>query len=168
MYRLVLIGMPACGKSTTGKNLAKRCHIPFTDGDSLIREQTGKPLHRLIEERGTEGFLALEEEILCSFAPEGGFVLAPGGSAVYSARAMAHLKELGTAVYLKLSCDCIEKRIPDFVARGVVMRGNIRTIRGLYGERVPLYERYADITVDVNTLTTEEIAEKILRELNGK
>lgn len=163
MCKLILIGMPASGKSTAGKLLAARYHIPFIDGDDLIRAYAGKSLGAVIRERGTAGFLALEEEILTGFSPAGPFVFAPGGSAVYSERAMAHLKEMGTAVYLDAPCGEIAARIPDFAARGVIMRGSVRTAEELYRERTPLYRKYADITVETAGLSAEETAEEIAR-----
>lgn len=161
MCKIILIGMPASGKSTVGKILAARYKITFTDGDDLIRAYMGSPLDAVIRKLGTEGFLALEEEILTKFSPEGVFVFASGGSAVYSERAMAHLKEIGTVVYLNTPCRDIAARIPDFAARGVVMRGKLRTLEELYEERAPLYETYADLTVDCENLTVEETAQRI-------
>lgn len=158
---IILIGMPSSGKTTAGKRAAELLGCPFTDGDDLIRVRTGKSLPQLLAERGTEGFLALEEEVLCAFA--GGGIFATGGSAVYSARAMAHLRSLGKAVYLRLSPEEAVRRIPDFSARGVVMRGTISTLEELYAERAPLYERYADVTLDCAGKSAEELAREIAR-----
>ena len=157
--------MPASGKSAVGALLAARIGAEFTDGDDLIRERAKKSLATVIAERGAEGFLALEEEVLCAFSPRDREVFAPGGSAVYSQRAMEHLKRLGTVIYLRVTCETVAARIPDLIERGVVMRGNIRTVEELYRERVPLYERYADVTVDADEPTVEEMAEEIVRKL---
>lgn len=159
---LILIGMPASGKSTAGRILAERLGIPFRDGDDLIRERAGKSLEALISERGAERFLALEEEVLCGIREERA-VIATGGSAVYSARAMASLKRNGIAVLIRLSAEETERRIPDFAARGVVMRGKVKTLRALWEERAPLYERYADLRADGEGRTPAETAEEILR-----
>ena len=161
MESVVFIGMPSSGKTSVGKLLAKKSGRLFLDGDELIRARTGEPLSRTIVRLGAEGFLALEEETLCSVKAESA-VIATGGSAVYSERAMAHLKSLGKIVYLKLSEREMERRIPDFTARGVVMRGNIATLRELYAERVPLYEKYADVTVDCTGKSLDGIVSELL------
>ena len=160
MESIVLIGMPSSGKSTAGKLLAERFSRVFIDCDDRIRAFAGDSLDRLIASRGAEGFLALEEEVLCALKASGA-VVATGGSAVYSPLAMAHLKTLGKLVYLKLDEAEIERRIPDFTCRGVVMRGSVSTLKELYAERVPLYEAYAEYTVDCNGRTVEQTAAAI-------
>lgn len=160
MSSVILIGMPAAGKSAAGKLLAKLLGYPFYDGDDLIRAQTGEPLSATIGKLGPEGFLAIEERALCGI-PSGNAVVATGGSAVYSEKAMAHLRSLGKTVYLKISAQEAERRVPDFSARGVVMRGEIATLRELYAERAPLYEKYADYTVDCTGKSPAQIAEEI-------
>ncbi len=160
MSVLILIGMPSAGKSTVGKLLAARLGLRFLDGDDLIRGATGKQLDALIEEGGAEEFLALESRVLCALDCDN-CVLATGGSAVYSPQAMEHLKGLGTVVYLKIGLEEMKRRIPDFAARGVVMRGNVRTAEELFEERAPLYERYADITIDCENCSAEDILDTV-------
>lgn len=159
MECIVLIGMPASGKSSVGRRLAARLLCPFIDGDDLIRARTGMPLDEIIAREGADGFLQIEQDVLLSLAPEGRAVIAPGGSAVYSAAAMAHLRSLGKVVYLSLAEEEIARRIPDFTARGVVMRG--ATLKELYEERVPLYERYADLTIAADGKTADELAKEL-------
>ncbi len=146
---IILIGMPACGKSTVGVLAAKSLGYRFTDADLVIQETEGRRLHRIIREDGIEGFLAIEERVNLSLGdpqtpPQ---VIATGGSAVYSEAAMAHYKAVGTVVYLKLSYASVERRLGDYSHRGVVMPAGY-TLRDLYDERCALYERYADITID--------------------
>ena len=160
MSVLILIGMPSAGKSTIGKLLAARLGLRFLDGDDLIRGATGKQLDALIEEGGAEEFLALESRVLCALDCDN-CVLATGGSAVYSPQAMEHLKGLGTVVYLKIGLEEMKRRIPDFAARGVVMRGDLTTLDELFFERTPLYEKYADLTIECDGLTAEETAQRI-------
>ncbi len=162
MKTIVLIGMPASGKSSAGKKLAEALSLAFFDGDDLIRAETGEPLSATIARVGTEGFLAIEEDVLCRLSARDA-VIATGGSAVYSERAMAHLRSLGKVVYLRIGPEQAEARIPDFTARGVVMRGNITSLKELYAERAPLYEAYADVTVECDEKTADEIVEELLR-----
>ena len=143
---ITLIGMPASGKSTIGVLLAKRLGYSFVDVDIVIQEETGKLLKEIIEEQGTEGFLKVEEEIN-SQLDVARSVIAPGGSVIYGPAAMEHLKKISTVVYLKLDYSELEQRLGDLKDRGVALKNGM-TLMDLYQERVPLYEKYADITVD--------------------
>ena len=155
MDNLVLIGMPSSGKSTAGVLLAKRIGFGFIDTDLIIQGEQGALLSQIIEREGAEGFLAIEERVNAGIAAMR-CVIATGGSVCYLPRAMEHLNKLGTVVYLELSEEEVARRVPDFVRRGVVMRGNIRTLKELYAERVPLYEKYADVTVRCDGQTIDE------------
>ena len=143
---ITLIGMPSAGKSTIGVLLAKRLGYSFVDVDILIQEQEGRLLREIIAQEGMEGFLKAEERVNAGLAVKRA-VIAPGGSVIYGAQAMEHLKEISEIVYLKMSYEEMERRIGDIKDRGVALRPGL-TLRDLYDERVPLYERYADIVVD--------------------
>lgn len=142
---IILTGMPGVGKSTVGVVLAKRLGFHFLDSDLCIQEQEHKLLHEIIEKEGTDGFLQVENRVNASLVVRES-VIATGGSAVYGTEAMAHLKKDGIVVYLQLSCEEIEKRLGDLAQRGVVLKDG-QTLYDLYRERVPLYEKYADITI---------------------
>ena len=162
MKNVILIGMPGSGKSTVGVVLAKKLGYRFIDSDLVIQEKYGKLLYQLIEERGEAGFLMLENEINASITAEGA-VIATGGSAVYGKEAMRHFREIGQIVYLKLPFEGLEQRLGDLHERGVVLKKGY-TLRDLYEERIPLYEKYADITIacegkDIRSVM-EEIYEK--------
>ena len=145
---IILIGMPACGKSTVGVLAAKTLGCRFVDSDLIIQERDGRRLHRIIREEGREGFLQIEEAVNLTLGNDATpSVIATGGSAVYSESAMAHFKAVGTVVYLRLSFETVRKRLGNFTHRGVVMPEGY-TLRDLYDERCALYEQYADITVD--------------------
>ena len=146
MNNIVLIGMPGCGKSTLGVVLAKRRGYRFVDSDLVIQERTGKLLHELIEEYGTEGFLDIENRINSSLDLQNS-VIATGGSAIYGKEAMEHLKKIGCVVYLKLPYESIAERLGDLNERGVALKEG-QTLLDLYKERTPLYEKYADIIVE--------------------
>ncbi len=166
MDNLILIGMPASGKSAAGKRIAAKLGWSFADGDDLIRAAEKRTLPEIIAERGTEGFLETESRVLCALSCDK-TVIATGGSAVYSPSAMAHLKRLGKVVYFKIGAEELARRIPDLAARGVVMRGGIATLEALSREREPLYARYADVTVDCRGLAAEEIADAALAAVQG-
>lgn len=160
---VILIGMPGCGKSTVGVVLAKNTGRKFVDSDLVIQERTGKLLHELIEEYGAEGFWRIENEVNASLNPTGS-VVATGGSAVYLGTGMEHLRSIGTVVYLRLPCEEVAQRLGDLNARGVTLRPG-QTLRELYDERVPLYEKYADLTVDCHGKTLREIVLEIAGKL---
>ncbi len=146
MSNIILIGMPASGKSTVGVLLAKCLGYRFLDCDLLIQEKEGKLLHEIISEQGVPAFLEIEDRI-CAGIEADRTVISTGGSAVYGERAMAHLKTLGKVLYLKIDYDTLEKRLGDYSHRGVVSpRGG--TLRELFDERTALYEKYADAVVD--------------------
>ena len=145
--------MPASGKSTIGVLLAKRLGYSFVDVDIVIQEETGKLLKEIIEEQGTEEFLKVEEEINSRLDVTRS-VIAPGGSVIYGPAAMEHLKKISTVVYLKLDYPELEQRLGDLKDRGVALKNGM-TLMDLYQERVPLYEKYADITVDEGPVVDE-------------
>ena len=156
---IILIGMPGVGKSTVGVILAKVLGYKFVDADIVIQESEGKLLKDIIASEGVDGFIAVEDRINSSIDCHKS-IIATGGSAVYGENAMAHFKEIGTLVYLKLDYDKIKRRLGNIKNRGVVMPEGY-TLKKLYDERVKLYERYADITIDCNGLNVEESINKL-------
>ena len=158
---VAVIGPSGSGKSTLGIVLAKIMTKDFVDADIVIQNQCDKTLQKIIDACGPEGFIEVENEILSKIDAENS-VIATGGSAVYSDEAMKHLAEIGTVVYLKISYDQLVHRLSDLQERGVVLKGGIgMSLKELYDERLPLYERYAGITVDVNDLTITAAARKV-------
>lgn len=158
---IVLIGMPGAGKSTAGVVLAKIANKDFIDADLVIQNQRGKTLQTIIDELGPDGFIAVEGEVLCGIQAENS-IIATGGSAIYSEAAMEHLKTLGPVVYLKISYEELVSRLTDLQERGVVLKGGIgMSLKELYAERKPLYEKFADLVVDVDDLSITAAARKI-------
>ena len=161
---IVLIGMPGVGKSTVGVILAKMIGYQFIDADLLIQKQEGKLLHEIIAEKGTDGFIEIEERVNASIEASH-TIIATGGSVVYGKKAMEHLSRIGTVVYLKVPYDTLEKRLEDIKGRGVVLKEG-QTLRILYDERTPLYEKYADIEISEDGLNVDQTVEKLLETLN--
>lgn len=160
---IILIGMPAAGKSTIGVLLAKTMLKGFVDTDLTIQSRYGCGLCDIIDKEGTDAFLKIENEIICQ-ENYINCVVATGGSAVYGEEAMSHLKNDGTTVYLEISLDEIKKRIGNITTRGVAMK-NGTTLDELYRERLPLYNKYADITINCESKTAEEIVTEIAERL---
>lgn len=163
---IVLIGMPGAGKSTVGVLLAKAMNYNFIDTDLTIQQENGKKLYEIIADKGIDEFLNIENDVL-SRVDAHNAVIATGGSAVYGEEAMSHLSEIGHIVYLKLSCVEIVRRVSNIKTRGIAMKKG-KTIFDIYEERVPLYEKYAEIVVDCENTTIEECVEKIVNIISGK
>lgn len=142
---IILIGMPACGKSVTGVVLAKALKKKFIDVDLLIQERAGKGLQDIINEDGLDEFKRMEEDVLLSITEENA-VIATGGSAVYYDKAMKHLKDSGIVLYIDVPFADIMKRLSNIRTRGVAMAKG-QTLDDIYAIRKPLYEKYADVTV---------------------
>lgn len=151
--------MPGAGKSTIGVVLAKALGYHFIDSDLLIQDAEGKRLFEIIDEVGIDGFLEVENRVNAGIQVHR-TVIATGGSVVYGEEAMEHLKSIGTVVYINVPYEDLQKRLGDLLKRGVAIRkGN--TLLDLYNERVPLYKKYADITVDVYGIHIREAMELI-------
>jgi shikimate kinase len=164
LENVILIGMPGAGKSTVGVLLAKTLGYGFLDTDLLLQQREGALLQTILDTRGPEVFLDVEETVIagleCSHT-----VIAPGGSAVCRDGAMARLKALGPVIYLRLTYDSIEERLANIKTRGVVMAPG-QTLRMLYDARTALCVRYADIVVDADGHTPEETVAEVLDALN--
>lgn len=160
MKNIVLLGMPAVGKSTVGVVVAKRLGYEFIDTDLLIQKQEKRLLKEIIEEEGIEGFLKIENQVNQGVDAERS-VISPGGSVVYCKEAMEHYKKIGTIVYLRASFETIAGRIQNAKNRGVVLKEG-QTLEMLYAERVELFQKYADITVDEEGKDLGETIESVL------
>lgn len=165
MENIIFIGMPAVGKSTVGVVVAKRLGYQFIDTDLLIQEEEGNLLREIIEKKGIDGFLEIEDRVNAKVEVHN-TVISPGGSVVYCENAMKHYKEIGTVVYLMASYETINKRLKSAKNRGVVLRAG-QTLEDLYDERVPLFERYADLTVCEDGLKLEDTIDKVIEALQS-
>ncbi len=156
-----MIGMPASGKSTVGVILAKVIGYDFIDSDILIQREEGMRLAEIIEEKGIDGFIEVENRVNASLQASRS-VIATGGSAVYGEEAMMHLREIGAIIYLQVDFDVIQRRLRNIRQRGVVLRKG-QTLRDLYDERCKLYEKYADLIVREGSGEIEEVVARIIR-----
>ncbi len=163
---LVLIGMSGAGKSTLGVLLAKALGKRFVDTDLLIQERENRLLQEILDREGVDGFLAIEERVVSELCAEN-TVIATGGSVVYSEKAMARLKEKGVAVFLYVDFEELASRLFNITTRGIVFKGSA-DLRSVYEERLPLYEKYADLRIDCTGRGVEESVKEILEELRSK
>lgn len=161
---IVLIGMPGVGKSTLGVVLAKELGFEFVDADLLIQKREKRLLKEIIADEGVDGFLKIENDVNASITSTK-TVIATGGSVIYGAEAMEHLKKIGTVVYLKLDYETLDSRLGSLKGRGVVLKDG-QNLKSLYEERIPLYEKYADVTVDEGGLGLEETLDAVLEKIS--
>ena len=156
---VVLIGMPGSGKSTCGVVAAKMLLKNFFDTDLLIQNLEGASLQNIIDGKGNDYFEAAEEKAILNLDIQG-TVIATGGSVVYSEKAMAHLKSLGKIIFLNLDYDSMCARISNLTTRGVVLKKG-STLQDMFAERLPLYRKWADVTIDCSTASVEQTAQAI-------
>lgn len=161
---IILIGMPGSGKSTCGVLAAKALLKNFFDTDLLLQGLEERLLQEIINLDGIEYFLSAEEKSICSLNLNA-TVIATGGSVVYSQKGMEHLKKGGRVIYLHLSYDTMCERIKNITTRGVVLKNGI-SLLDMYNERLPLYEKYADITINCDSNTVEETVQSIVNAIN--
>lgn len=157
---LILIGMPGAGKSTVGVILAKRTSRDFIDSDVVIQLAEQRPLQDIVDTDGYQVLRQIEERALLELLV-GKTVIATGGSAVYSDPAMQHLKQNGILIFLDVKLETLYQRVKDFGTRGLARRPD-QSFEELFKERFALYTRYADITIDCEGLTQEEVCERIV------
>lgn len=160
MKNIILIGMPGAGKSTVGVLLAKSMGYDFVDADLVIQKQQGTKLQNIIDERGLDGFKQAEEQALLSINDKKA-IIATGGSAVFSTAGMAHLKENGICVYLRVDEQELIRRLKNIKTRGIACRPG-ETVAEIIAEREVYYNRYADITIDCLNTTAEQVVGMIM------
>ncbi len=153
---IVLIGMPGAGKSTVGVILAKRLGYDFIDTDLLIQSHTGLRLQQIIDTQGLPRFRDIEEKTLIDLDTHSS-VIATGGSAIYCPKGLAAVADKGIFVYLQVPLTDLEQRLADMGQRGLVMHKG-QTLAHLYQQRVPLYEKYAQLIQNCASLTAEQVA----------
>ena len=165
MSNIVLIGMPGCGKSTVGVLLAKALGMHFVDTDVVFQAKEGKKLQHIIDEIGIDAFLKKEEQAILESSWDK-TIIATGGSVIYGERAMKHLHKDGVVVYIRLPYAEIERRLSTLATRGVTLREG-QSLYDLYQERIPLYEKEADIVFDAAGFEIEKTVASIARRIEA-
>ena len=161
---IILIGMPGSGKSTCGVLAAKALLKNFFDTDLLFQGLEEKRLQDIIDDDGIEYFLSAEERAILALDINA-TVVATGGSVVYSDKSMEHLKKSGKVIYLHLSYDTMVDRIKNITTRGVVVKEG-DSLEDMYNERLPMYQKWADVVINCDNNTVEQTVEKIVKASN--
>lgn len=157
---IVLIGMPGSGKSTAGVILAKMLGMHFLDTDILIQADQEKTLQDIVDQEGHMALREIEEKVLLKIDLEN-HVIATGGSAAYSHAAMTHLQKDGIIIFLHADLNALKKRIKNYETRGLAKRRD-QSLEDLFHERLTLYRRYADITIENSFISQEQVCEQIV------
>ena len=163
---IVLIGMPGSGKSTVGVILAKTLSMDFVDADILICRRENTTLQEILDSRGLDAFLQVEEDTILEMDCRS-TVIATGGSVPLRGKSMEHLAKRGTFVYIDVPLPELEKRIRNITTRGIAFAPG-QTLADIYELRTPIYRKWADITVHVTDSDggTERVVEEIIRALS--
>jgi len=159
MQNIILIGMPGSGKSTVGVLLAKQVALDFVDTDVLIQTSQQRTLQAIVDTDGQAELRKIEEGVLLGLTRQS-CVIATGGSAVYSDQAMRHLKSAGVVVFLDVDLATLEARVQDFSTRGLAKSPD-QSFAQLFAERLPLYKKYADITIKSVEQSPEDLCAAI-------
>jgi shikimate kinase len=160
---ITLIGMAGAGKSTIGRALAHRLNYAFIDVDCLITEKAGMTLQALIDKQGDPSLIKFEEEAILKLEQVDECIISPGGSVVYSERAMEHLKKVSKIVFLDAPFKSIVRRIRNRRNRGIVGLRD-RSLKELFEERVILYKKYADFSIKIREReNVQKIVERIVQ-----
>lgn len=159
---VTLIGMPGSGKSSIGREVARMLEYEFVDIDLLIRQKARCTLQDIIDTKGDDALVLLEEKIVLDLPIVDKIVISPGGSIVYSEKAMNFLKEKSTIIFLHTPLSKVKQQINNQDSRGIVGLKD-RSFEKLFAERFPLYQKYADMSIDIgNKDTVSSVAGKIV------
>lgn len=163
---IFLVGMMGAGKTTVGRELAKRLGRHFADCDHEIEARTGVSIPVIFEIEGEEGFRRRETHELDELSRRSNLVIATGGGIVLAAENRAMLRERGTVVYLDVAPDVLFERTRHDRNRPLLQVDNPRAkIEALYRARAPLYREVAHLTVPGRRGSPQAMARNIEREL---
>lgn len=166
--RCSLVGMPGSGKSTVGRQLARRLDVPFIDLDQRLEEVLGSTIRQYFEEQGEEAFRDREAQLLAELtAAPGDMILSTGGGAVLREENRNHLLSGGGSVmYLRATPDEIFKRIRHDKTRPLLQVANpLQRLRDLYAVRDPLYRASSHYVIETGRPTVNTLVNMIVIQL---
>ena len=146
MNNVSFIGMAGCGKSTIGNAVASRFNLSFIDTDLFIEKEFDMSLENIKKEFGYKFIREAEEQIILNL-DQSSKIISTGGSAVYSINAMNYLKSFSKIIYINTPLEIIMKRINTGQGRGLAVPDGM-SVSEVYSERKPLYEKFAEYTLD--------------------
>lgn len=163
MKNIILIGAMGSGKTTVGKQLAKRLRMDFVDSDHMIEDRCGVSISTIFDIEGEEGFRKRETKMLEELCQRSGTVLATGGGAIITEENRILLRKSGFVVYLKTTIETQLARTKKNQSRPLLESGDIeQKLNDLMQERGDLYEQEADIIVMSGDRVVSKVVEEIV------
>ena len=163
---LSLIGLPGSGKSTVGRQLARRLQLPFHDSDHVIEARLGCTIRQFFEREGEDSFRAVESRVIDELTLAPAAVLSTGGGAVLLPANRQHLRERGQVVYLKSSPEELFRRLRHDRNRPLLQGGDPLTrLRDLHAVRDPLYRETASFTIETGRPSVATLVNMIVMQL---
>jgi shikimate kinase len=162
-----LVGLPGSGKSTVGRQLARRLQLPFFDSDHVIEERLGYSIREAFERDGEAYFRDMEEAVLDELSQNPRAVISTGGGAVLRAGTRQRLRSRGQAVYLKSSPDELFRRLRHDVNRPLLqVEDPLMRLRDLYTVRDPLYRETAHFVIETGRPSVGTLVNMIVMQLD--
>ncbi len=161
-----LIGLPGSGKSTVGRQLAKRLHLPFVDSDHAIEARLGCSIREYFEREGEEQFRNVEAAVLDELTRMPSGVLSTGGGSVLRAANRENLRARSLVVYLKSSPDELFRRLRHDINRPLLQVADpLNRLRDLYLARDPLYRETSHFVLETGRPSVAALVNAIVRQL---
>lgn len=166
MRTIVLVGLPGSGKTTVGRNLARRLSVSFRDTDHLIEERIGCSIREFFEREGEERFREIEEQVIAAQEAGEPCVLATGGGAVLREANRQALRRSGHVVYLRAMPDELWRRLRHDRQRPLLQVADAQDrLRDLYSARDPLYRATADFVVETGRPSVASLVNMVIAQL---
>jgi shikimate kinase len=163
---IALVGLPGSGKSTVGRQLARRLQLPFLDSDHAIEERLGCSIRDYFEREGEDSFRDVEEAVIDELTSLANGVLSTGGGSVLRPANRQHLRERGHVVYLRSSPDELFRRLRHDVNRPLLQVADpLGRLRDLYTERDPLYRETAHFVIETGRPSVSTLVNMIVMQL---
>jgi shikimate kinase len=164
--RVALVGLPGSGKSTVGRQLARRLQVPFIDSDHVIEQRLGCSIREYFEREGEESFRDIEELVLGDITQDSEGVIATGGGAVLRQANREHLHQRGQVVYLRSTPEEVFRRLRHDVNRPLLQVGDpLARLRDLYAMRDPLYRETAHFVIETGRPSVATLVNMIVMQL---
>lgn len=161
-----LIGLPGCGKSTVGRQLARRLQLPFFDSDHVIEQQLGCSIRVYFEREGEDQFRDIEESVIDQLTQNPKCVLSTGGGVVLRPANRQHLRERGQVIYLNSSSDELFRRLRHDVNRPLLQVADpLGRLRELHAQRDPLYRETAQFIIETGRPSVATLVNMIVMQL---
>jgi shikimate kinase len=163
---IVLVGLPGSGKSTVGRQLARRLGLPFTDSDHAIEQRIGCSIASFFDREGEAAFRDIEESVIAQLCERGDGVIATGGGAVLRPANRERLRAAGHVIYLRSTPEDLARRLRHDRTRPLLQVADpLRKLRDLYAARDPLYRETAHFVIETGRPSVPMLVNMVLAQL---